>query len=104
MKALSTRLIEMALKVLDGFDYRQMQRWGEVAETIPANVATPVTQRGREGRVDGRAGQEMLSFDVHNSKEVCTSTTAVDLHRGRDWWQEAQDGAKWRHDLADSGT
>ncbi len=40
MKALSTRWIEMALKVLDGFDYRQMQRWGDLAETIPANVTT----------------------------------------------------------------
>lgn len=40
MKALSTRWIELALKVLDGFDYRQMQRWGDVAETLPANAAT----------------------------------------------------------------
>ena len=32
----------------------------------------------------------MLSFDVHNSKELCTST--VDVHRGRDWWQLVADG------------
>jgi len=49
-------------------------------------------------------GHQMLSFDMQNSKEVCTSTTAVDLHSMWEWWQEAQDGAKWRHDLADSGT
>ena len=56
-----------------------------------------MTRRGREGRVDGRAGQEMLSFDVQNSKELCTST--VDLHRGRDL---VAVGGRWRLSFGDS--
>ncbi len=45
---------------------------------------------------------EMLSFDVQNSKEVCTSTTAVDLHRGWDWWELVVVGGNWRYNHADS--
>ena len=47
---------------------------------------------------------QMLSFDMQNSKEVCTSTTAVDLHRGWDWWGLAGVSGNWRVRLARSGT
>ena len=45
---------------------------------------------------------EMLSFDVQNSKELCTSTTAVDVHRGRDWWSMVVYRGLWWFGLADS--
>ncbi len=45
---------------------------------------------------------EKLTFDMQNSKELCTST--ADFHRGRDWWQLVAVGGNWRHGLADSGT
>ncbi len=54
MKALSTRWIEMTLKVLDGFDYRQMQRWGEVAETLPANVAISRATLEHKQQIEGK--------------------------------------------------
>ncbi len=38
-KAISSRWIEVALKILDGQDYREMQRWGDLAETLPAWAA-----------------------------------------------------------------
>ena len=38
-KQFSARFVEVALKILDGFDYRQIKRLGDVTRTIPANVA-----------------------------------------------------------------
>ena len=49
-------------------------------------------------------GHQMLSFDVQNSKEVCTSTTAVDLHSMWDWWQLVVVGGNWWYFRADSVT
>ncbi len=47
-------------------------------------------------------GHQMLSFDMQNAKEVCTSTNRVDVHRGRVWWQLVANGGNWRYDHADS--
>jgi len=38
-KQFSSRFIDVALKILDGLDYRQIKRLGDVAKTVPANVA-----------------------------------------------------------------
>ena len=46
----------------------------------------------------------MLSFDMQNSKEVCTSTFAVDVHRGRDSWSIVVYRGLWWSGLADSVT
>jgi hypothetical protein len=35
----SSLCIELALKILDGFDYRQLKRLGDVTKTVPANMA-----------------------------------------------------------------
>jgi hypothetical protein len=38
-KVFSSRIVDVALKILDGLDYRQIERRGAVTRTIPANVA-----------------------------------------------------------------
>ena len=38
-KVFSSRIVDVALKILDGLDYRQIERRGDVTRTIPANVA-----------------------------------------------------------------
>lgn len=38
-KQFSARFIDVALKILDGLDYRQITRLGDVTKTVPANVA-----------------------------------------------------------------
>jgi creatinine amidohydrolase/Fe(II)-dependent formamide hydrolase-like protein len=38
-KQFSSRFVEVALKILDGFDYRQIKRLGDVTRTVPANMA-----------------------------------------------------------------
>ena len=38
-KQFSSRFVDVALQILDGLDYRQIKRHGDVTRTIPANVA-----------------------------------------------------------------
>ena len=38
-KQFSSRFVDVALQILDGLDYRQIKRLGDVTRTIPANVA-----------------------------------------------------------------
>lgn len=38
-KLFSTRLVAHALKVLDGFDDRQVPRYADFMKTVPANIA-----------------------------------------------------------------
>jgi len=38
-KVFSSGIVDVALKILDGLDYRQIKRRGDVTRTIPANVA-----------------------------------------------------------------
>ena len=35
-KVVSSRWVDVALSILDGFDYRKEPRWGDIAETLPA--------------------------------------------------------------------
>jgi hypothetical protein len=64
-KMTSSLCIELALKILDGFDYRQLKRLGDVTKTVPANMgidkaALEHEQQSNEG---SRSGSETRDWN-----------------------------------------
>jgi hypothetical protein len=60
-KMTSSLCIELALKILDGFDYRQLKRLDDVTKTVPANMAIDKAaleheQLSNEGSRSGSGG------------------------------------------------
>ena len=51
-KRMSSSFVDLALKILDGFDYKQAQRYGEVTRTFPANMAIDRAALEREQEVE----------------------------------------------------
>jgi len=47
-KANSAMWVELALKILDGFDYRQMKRFGDEIRTGEASIGKPNRQHNQE--------------------------------------------------------
>jgi len=51
-KMTSSLFVELALKILDGFDYRQIKRLGDVTKTVPANIAIDKAALEHEQKVE----------------------------------------------------
>jgi len=51
-KRMSSSFIDLALKILDGFDYKQAPRYGEVTRTLPANMSIDRAALEREQEVE----------------------------------------------------
>ena len=51
-KMTSSLFVELALKILDGFDYRQIKRLGDVTKTVPANMAIDKAALEHEQQVE----------------------------------------------------
>ena len=53
-KQFSARFVEVALKILEGFDYRQIKRLGDVTRTIPANMAIDKAALAHEQAIESK--------------------------------------------------
>jgi hypothetical protein len=64
-EATSKGIIDYALKVLDGFDERQLPRWGDVSAKIPATVSLSEPAVKRETEIKQKEQAWLAKHGLH---------------------------------------
>ncbi len=67
-KALSTRLVDLAMRILDGYDHREPQRYADFMESSPTNVEIDSDALEREREVERRQRDWLIAAGLEDER------------------------------------
>lgn len=67
-EALSTHLVDLALKILDGLDYRELQRYGDFMMDSPSNVEIDKDALKHEQKIERRQREWLRKLELEDER------------------------------------